>query len=177
LLDPPPPKDSIDDADLIPEATAGLFSLLTFQWMAAIMALGFARPLEAPDLYRLQDDRSAGIIADKFVKSFSARLENASEYNARLASGEIKPSIRQRVWWTLRGNRKELEKYWREKGGKKKASLVLAMNDSMKWWFWSAGICKVIGDTAQVTSPLIVKVSLSCRHPRSGLISARAVAN
>jgi hypothetical protein len=178
LLDPPPPKDSVDDADLIPEATAGLFSLLTFQWMAAIMALGYARPLEAPDLYRLQDYRSAGVIADKLVKSFDARLERASEYNSRLANGEIEPSIRQRIWWTLRGDRQGREERWREKDGKKKASLALAMNDSIKWWFWSAGVCKVTADTAQVTSPLIVKVgSFACNHHRPWLTSARAVAN
>ncbi|KAG7096565.1 hypothetical protein E1B28_003986 [Marasmius oreades] len=31
------------------------------------------------------------------------------------------------------------------------------MNDSVKWWFWSGGLFKVLGDTAQITSPLLVK--------------------
>jgi hypothetical protein len=91
------------------------------------------------------------------LASFEARRKKADAYNARLASGEEKPGWRT-VWWMLRGNRKEREKRWRDVDGKKKASLVWAMNDSVKWWFWSAGILKVVGDTAQVTSPLVVKV-------------------
>jgi hypothetical protein len=36
---------------------------------------------------------------------------------------------------------------WQEKGQ------LGAMNDSVKWWFWSSGILKVLNDTAPVTSP------------------------
>lgn len=138
--------------------TAGWFSLLTFSWLNPLMGLGYARPLEAPDLYKLQEHRSSSIIADKITASFEARVKAADEYNARLASGEVKPSLRQRVIWTLKRNRADREKRWREVDGKKKPSLVYAMNDSVKWWFWSSGLLKVIGDTAQVTSPLVVKV-------------------
>ena len=127
--------------------------------MTPILSLGYARPLEAPDLYKLPDSRSAAFIANKIVTSFEARQEKANSYNTRLANGEVKPGWRA-IWWSIRGNRNEREKHWREVSGKKKASLAYAMNDSVKWWFWSAGIMKVIGDTAQVTSPLLVKVSL-----------------
>jgi len=46
---------------------------------------------------------------------------------------------------------------WVEKDGRKQPSLTLAINDSIKWWFWSGGIMKVVSDTAQGTSPLVVK--------------------
>lgn len=62
----------------------------------------------------------------------------------------------------MSGDRQEKERLWREKDGKKKASLTWAINDSVKYWFWSAGALKVLGDTAQVTSPLLVKVSDDC---------------
>ncbi len=94
--------------------TAGWFSLLTFSWMNSLMTLGYARPLEASDLWKLQDHRSAGVISESILNSFDARRKKADDYNVRLANGEIKPPLR----------------------------LVL----------------KVIGDTAQVTSPLILKV-------------------
>jgi hypothetical protein len=142
---------------MIPEVGAGWLSSLTFNWITALLSLGYARPLEVPDLYKLQDNRSATYISEKILASFEARRKKADAYNARLASGEIKPGLRA-IWWMLRGNRAEKEKQWREVGGKKKASLVYAMNDSVKWWFWSGGILKVVGDTAQVTSPLVVKV-------------------
>jgi hypothetical protein len=154
---PPVSKDSLDEASIIPEAIAGWFSLVTFGWMTPLMSLGYARTLQPPDLYKLQDHRSAAYIADRIDASYEARKKKADAYNARLANREIGPGWRA-IWWTIRGNRQEKENQWREVTGRKKASLAYAMNDSIKWWFWSAGILKVIGDTAQVTTPLLVKV-------------------
>ncbi len=153
-----PPRPSLEDADLSPEAHASWFSRLTFNWVTPILSLGYARPLEAPDLYKLQDDFHAAYIGDKITESFERRHKAASEYNERLLNGEIKPSLHKRFYWTLRGERAVREKHWRENGGQKRASLILAMNDSVKWWFWTGGVAKVISDTAQVTSPLLVKV-------------------
>ncbi|PFH53092.1 hypothetical protein AMATHDRAFT_73621 [Amanita thiersii Skay4041] len=153
---PPPPRPSIDDALPIPEATANFFSALTFNWITPLMTLGYARPLEASDLYKLQDNRSAARIAALINASFDRRTKEAAEYNTRLANGEISPGLKG-IWWSLRGNREKREKQWREVDGKKRASLIWAMNDSVKWWFWSGGILKIVGDTAQVTSPLLVK--------------------
>lgn len=154
---PLPPAKSLDDSLLIPEATANFFSLVTFQWITPLLDLGYARPLEAPDLWKLQKDRGAAIVADKITASFTRRLKEADEYNQKLANGEIKPGLKG-VWWSIRGNRAAKELEWRQKTGRKKASLVWALNDSVAWWFWSAGLLKVVGDTAQVTSPLVVKV-------------------
>jgi len=156
--EPPPAKTSVHDAVMSPEVTAGWFSILTFQWVTPLLALGYARPLEAPDLYRLSDDRAASEIGNTILASFERRSLKAAAYNARLISGEVKPGWRV-AYWTLRGGREKREKRWREVDGRQRASLIYAMNDSVKWWFWSAGILKVISDTAQVTSPLIVKVS------------------
>jgi hypothetical protein len=157
-LDPPPPKESIDDADYIPEMTAGWFNLLTFGWMNSLMALGYARPLEASDLWKLQEHRSSEVVANAILDSFEARRKKADEYNTRLANGEVKPPLRLRLMSALRGNGEERLRQWIEKDGRKQPSLTLAINDSVKWWFWSGGMLKVAGDTAQVTSPLILKV-------------------
>lgn len=155
----PLPAYSLDDAPLSPEANAGIISLITFQWLSPLLSLGYTRPLEAVDLWKLQPDRSAAHIADTILKSFDRRVQEAEEYNERLASGQINPGLKG-LWWMITGNRKEREVEWRTQTGKKKASLVWAMNDSVKWWFWSAGLFKLVGDTAQVTSPLVMKVSL-----------------
>ncbi|KAH9043416.1 ABC transporter [Lactarius hengduanensis] len=156
-LDPPPPKESTDDADYIPEMTAGWFSLLTFGWMNSLMTLGYARPLEAPDLWKLQEHRSSEVIANAILDSFEARRKKADEYNTRLSNGEIKPPLKLRLMSALRGDSEERLRQWMEKDGRKQPSLTLAINDSVKWWFWSSGILKVAGDTAQVTNPLILK--------------------
>jgi len=172
---PPPPKASLDDADIIPEANANWLSLLTFEWIAPLMRLGYSRPLEATDLYKLQDDRSSGVVAENIIRSFEERQRKAAEYNSRLANGEISPGLKG-VWWSIRGRRQEREKEWREKTGKKKASLTLAVNDSVFWFFWSAGILRLFADVALITSPLLVKV-LPFSSPRptepSILISIR----
>ena len=154
---PEPPKQSLDDACIIPEATAGLLSLITFEWMTPLLGLGYARPLEATDLYKLQSERGAAYIANKITKSFAQQVKIANEYNEKLANGKIKPGLRA-LWWMAQGNREAKEKRWRNETGKKKASLVWAMNDSVKWWFWSAGLLKIVGDTTQLTSPLLAKV-------------------
>jgi hypothetical protein len=65
--------------------------------------------------------------------------------------------VHRRIWWRLRGGYDEREQKWRE-STKRKPSLTMALNASIFWWFWSGGILKVIADSAQVTSPLLVKV-------------------
>jgi hypothetical protein len=177
---PEPPKQSLDDAWIIPEATANLFSLITFSWITSLLGLGYARPLEATDLYKLQSERGAAYIADQITESFARRMKIANEYNEKLANGEIKPGLKA-LWWTILGNREAKEKKWRDETGRKKASIVMAMNDSVKWWFWSAGIFKVAGDTAQITSPLVVKVRFYCfplPHPLINIfVRSKAIIN
>ena len=149
-----------DASRMIPEASAGFFSLLWFSWITPILVLGYARPLEARDLYKLQDDRASARIANIILESFERRRKEVQEYNVKLERGEIKPGLRV-IWWTICGNRARREKAWRETDGKRRASLVLAMNDSVKWFFWTGGFLQVISDAAQVVSPLIVKVGLA----------------
>ncbi|PPQ72540.1 hypothetical protein CVT26_004018 [Gymnopilus dilepis] len=156
----PLPKYSVDEAPLIPEANAGVLSLITFQWLSSLLSLGYARPLEAVDLWKLQPDRSAAHISQSILQSFDRRVKEADEYNERLAQGQINPGLKG-IWWSITGKRNEKEAEWKNKTGKKKASLVWAMNDSVKWWFWSAGLFKLVGDTAQVTSPLVMKAIIT----------------
>ena len=121
------------------------------------MRLGYSRPLEATDLYKLQDDRASGALAEKIIRSFEERQRKAEEYNTRLANGEISPGLKG-IWWSIRGQRQQREREWREKTGKKKPSLAKAANDGVFWLFWSGGIMRLISDVSLVTSPLLVKV-------------------
>ena len=121
------------------------------------MRLGYSRPLEATDLFKLQDDRASGALAEKIIRSFEERRRKAEEYNTRLANGEISPGLKG-IWWSIRGQRQQREKEWREKTGKKKPSLAKAANDGVFWLFWSGGIMRLISDVSLVTSPLLVKV-------------------
>jgi len=129
--------------------------------MDPLLSLGYARPLEATDLWRLEPHRGGAEVAKLITESFERRHKAANEYNERLANGQTGPGLKG-VWWSLTGKREEKEREWRETSGKRKANLALALNDSVKWWFWSAGLLKLVGDTAQVTSPLVMKVFTTC---------------
>jgi hypothetical protein len=111
---------------LSPELTASFLNLLLFGWITPLLGLGYARPLEATDLYKLGEKRSSAYIAERITASFDRRHKAATEYNIRLANGEINPGWRA-IWWSLRGNRGKREKQWREVDGKQRASLVWAM--------------------------------------------------
>lgn len=108
-------------------------------------------------------------------KAWARRVKEAADWNARLAGGDIQPSIWKQVKWLAQASasgrrgfkqrRKHLEQHWRDVEGKKEASLAWALNDTFGASFWLGGIFKVFGDTSQLMGPLIVKVcGLSLDH-------------
>lgn len=122
----PPPK-SLDDAPLIPLTTANIFSRITFQWIQPLLNLGYARPVEAADLWKMDESRSAQNFAKRIDESFERRVREAEEYNARLDRGEIRAPLRKRIWWTLKGKRAQMEEQWQKKDGRKRANLAFAI--------------------------------------------------
>ncbi|KAH8167726.1 hypothetical protein CIB48_g493 [Xylaria polymorpha] len=69
---PPVPKEKQESR----EATAGFFSKLTFQWMAPLMTVGYKRPLEQGDLWKVNPKRSADVMAGKCSEAFERRMKN-----------------------------------------------------------------------------------------------------
>ncbi|KAJ4370691.1 ATP-binding cassette transporter yor1 [Neocucurbitaria cava] len=66
---PPVPKQR----DVCPEYTASLPSRLTWQWMHPLMAVGYKRPLEKNDIWAVNPDRSADVLATRLEAAFKAR--------------------------------------------------------------------------------------------------------
>lgn len=62
------------------EYSAGLLSRLTWQWMAPIMHVGYQRPLEMNDIWLVNPDRQAGLLANKLGPSFKRRAANGDRY-------------------------------------------------------------------------------------------------
>lgn len=160
----PPPPESADDAHLIPEVGASWWSYITFSWMTSILAIGYARPLEITDLYKLDDQHSAQFYADKVVKAFERRKEIADAYNQSLDGDEALPPLYLSMWWTIRGNKEERAKEWRRTVQRKVPSLAWACNDAVAWYFGFGGLCRLLADVGTMTSPLLVKVGLSSGH-------------
>ncbi|KAE8210857.1 hypothetical protein CF327_g5323 [Tilletia walkeri] len=98
---PPAPPASMDDAPEIPLAKANIFSVFTYSWMTPIMMLGYRRALEKEDLWKLDPSRSAEVVSTQFAENWERRVARAKEYNAKLESGAIRPSVARRSKWAM----------------------------------------------------------------------------
>lgn len=182
------------------------------QWVTPLMVLGYQRPLQATDLWKVSStsskgqtrtdqkllapqmdpSREAGPLSDKFLSAFNARRLKAEAYNARLDDpiNPIRPSRWKRANWHLKaalftklpadvakfgkksaglggddsdekatgreGRYEAYEYAWRRHTGRKRGSVVWSLNDVLTG-FWVAGLYKVVGDTAQMMTPLVTK--------------------
>ena len=73
---PPIPKHRT----VSPEYKASILSLSTFQWMAPLMSTGYQRPLELNDIWLVNPDRSADVLAEKLNSAFQRRLDRGEQY-------------------------------------------------------------------------------------------------
>ncbi|KAG8929770.1 hypothetical protein FRC02_005083 [Tulasnella sp. 418] len=154
-----PPPCSLEQAPIIPETSASIFSQLTINWITPIITLGYGRPLQATDLWKMDPDREAAVFSRRIDESFQSRLQSAGEYNDKVKHGDIPPPLSKRLlWMVLPGpSLAERTEQWRENHSYIKPSLALALNDSVKWWFWTAGAYKIIGDLATFASPILIR--------------------
>lgn len=68
---PPVPKERLPSR----EYKASFFSMLTFQWMAPLMSVGYQRPLELNDIWTVNPDRSVVVLQEKLLSSFRRRKD------------------------------------------------------------------------------------------------------
>ncbi|KAG2129053.1 ABC protein [Suillus bovinus] len=187
--DPPPPAPpSLEDAALTPLVNASIFSQLTYSWVTDIMILGYQRTLQAPDLYKMDPSRESTVLAAKLEAAWQRRVNTAADWNARLESGELVPSLFKRTSWALlaisSNDQKQgttwferytaFQNHWRESEGRKEASLTWALNDAFRGMFWIGGIFKacVLGDTAQLMGPIVLREIIVFAQERSAAIIA-----
>ena len=105
----------------------------------------------------MDEPRQAVYLADKFQKAYDRRRRAAQEYNKRLDAGEIRPSLSRRALWACtRGSTDEKREVWLRKK-RRKAKIVWCLTETVGLFFWGGGISKVVGDMAQLCSPLVSK--------------------
>ncbi|OCF34538.1 hypothetical protein I316_03579 [Kwoniella heveanensis BCC8398] len=176
---PPPPKRTLDEAELIPLAYVSILSKLTFEWVTPIMVKGYQRPLQATDLWKLDESREAEHLSERFLEALAKRQKAAEEWNKQLPSHP--PSVIRKLKWSTKAmikrklpdnyssygkdgsyaeRRKTLEQEWRRRSGRKRASVAWALNDVMTG-FWAGGLFKVFGDTSQLMTPLLIKALIN----------------
>lgn len=154
---PPPAPLSLEEATLIPEVNARWYDLAWFSWVEPMLSLGAARPLQPTDMWRLDPNRSSEIISRDIAKNYYARKKKCEAYNERLADPSTPLPRSRRVLFSVLPNREKREQEYRTKGGRKKPSLAMALSDTFGWFFWSAGLFKIIGDTASAVTPILLR--------------------
>lgn len=189
---PKPPPSSLDDAPIIPLATCSWLSELLYLWINPMMTLGYQRPLQgelwraelsiaaeifgrnssATDLWKMDEKRTAAVLAKKFQAAYDKRQAAANAYNSRLDAGEIKPGIFRRTYWALsRGKKDKRYQHWRE-SKRQKASVFWTMSSVVGAFFWVGGFAKIIGDTAQLMGPLVSRDLIRFAQERAAAHSA-----
>ena len=159
----PPPRIVLDDTQLplTPEATANWLSLITFGWLGDLLSLGYARPLEKSDLYRLPPSRDPAKYAARIERAFQRRKTLADKINAKIDNRELKPPLRLRLVWALTGNSAGKYDIWIANHPRAEPSLVRALNDAVFWWLWVGGVLKLLADVGTVCAPLLIRVSVT----------------
>lgn len=104
--------------------------------------------------------RESGHLADLFEANFARRRQIIDDWNASLDNGLYKPSSFQRLRWRINSSLGI-----GQADGRRSHGLALALSDTFAWEFWSAGLFKIVGDAAQVTSPLVTKEASSSFPP------------
>ncbi|CAK7199523.1 hypothetical protein SEUCBS139899_002203 [Sporothrix eucalyptigena] len=120
-----------------PEARAGILSMLTFNWLGTLLRTGYSRPLQADDLYDLSDNCLAVDHAERLEKAWAARLE---------ANSKRKPAGRWLAW----------RPFWARRNSNATV-LALALNDVCFKRFWIGGLLRMLGDSTQMLSPLLIR--------------------
>jgi ATP-binding cassette subfamily C (CFTR/MRP) protein 1 len=155
-----PPLLSVEHGPELPDTSASFFSRITFQWIQPLISLGYHQQLKPSDLWTLDEPRTAHVLSEALIENFRSRQRKAEAWNARLDSGDFKPSFFRRAWWKVRPMGRS--------DGRQDASLTWALSDTFFWRFWTAGIIKLVADILQTTAPLVSKriIDLAPKHTK-----------
>lgn len=141
---------------MLPVVHANFVSEWTYHWIQPLLLVGYQRPLQPTDLWKLPEELEAGPLADALMDNFNRRRKNVEDWNKAIDDGSFKPSALRRTWWRAQ------KAMGRGDGtGKRKIGLAMALSDTFRWRFWSSGFIKVIGDTAQVRAPCLHQLSFA----------------
>lgn len=141
----------------MPVATANVFNKWTFSWIQPLMIVGSKRTLVDRDLWALPDNMRAEHLSDTLMANFDRRRAAVEKWNKELEDGTYKPSAVRKLWWKV--EKRVLG--FGDGTGKRKVGIAMALSDTFFYTFWSGGVIKVIGDTSQVTSPLVLKALIN----------------
>ncbi|KAH9920031.1 multidrug resistance-associated ABC transporter [Epithele typhae] len=155
---PPPAPPVFANGKLVPE-TSNPFSRLFFSWLGPFLAVGFSRPLQQEDFWRLPDYRLTGDLTERAERSFYQRCRPeerpafirvpATESNTEeKLDGDTVPEKLPEV--TTSGKPKKYD-----------SNLALALHNVFWVEWWTAGVFKLVADTLNTCTPLVNQLLLT----------------
>ncbi|KAF8530160.1 ABC protein [Hysterangium stoloniferum] len=160
---------SFDAVDVMPLNEASLWSVLTFAWITPLMTLGYQRPLQATDLWKMDSTREVCGLVKLLDASWARRVDQAKEWNAKVKVGKIRPTWTKKSFWAAKALTGIFREGWQAKytiyidrWSHREANLAWALNDTLGWQFWIGGtFFSVFGDTVQLMGPLLAKAIIN----------------
>ncbi|KAK0199743.1 multidrug resistance-associated ABC transporter [Desarmillaria ectypa] len=161
-LHPPPSPPAFAGDHVLPEENVTIFSRLIFQWLGPFLDVGFSRPLEKEDLWRLPQKHTTSSVTDEVEINFYSRCP--PEQRPFPLRHKLPNDVEDRQ--SSKESLNDAEKAapdTRKKSTQTKydSSLTKALHRTFLVRFWSAGICKLVGDTLKTTTPLVTKILLT----------------
>lgn len=126
-----------------------------------MMALGSARTLQPTDMWKMDEKRSARVMAAQLMSAYERRTEEAKVYNERLLDPSTPLPRSRRILYSVLPHREKREHDYRTKWGKKKASLSWSLNDTFGRYFWWGAFFKLFSDCATACTPLVIRAIIS----------------
>ncbi|KAK0186449.1 multidrug resistance-associated ABC transporter [Armillaria mellea] len=162
-LHPPPAPPGFAGDHVLPEESAGHLSRLIFQWLGPFLTVGFSRPLEKEDLWRLPQKHTTGSITDDVEINFYSRCppeQRPVHLRHKLPNDVEDLQVLQGIVKLMMKKSHPIPKRCQRRT-KYDSSLTKALHRTFLIRFWAGGFCKLAGDTLKTTTPLVTKLLLT----------------
>ncbi|EJD44567.1 ATP-dependent bile acid permease [Auricularia subglabra TFB-10046 SS5] len=161
LWRPEPAPPAFGEGIIMPDTRANIFSLVSFSWLTPLLSVGWSRPLDANDLWDMDERRSARRVADALEAQFYERCPpfkrpqqfRPPEY--RSAPPVTAASSDEHVAEKAPGKTEEKPKK------KFDMSLLWSINHVFFYRIWLSGLLRVVSDTLNTCTPLVSKLLIA----------------
>ncbi|KAJ7461221.1 multidrug resistance-associated ABC transporter [Mycena latifolia] len=161
---PPPAPPGFGSNQTVPKATASYLSQLAIHWLSPFLDVGFSRPLEKDDLWKLPDSQLTEATTNALEANFYSRCppqQRPSTFRAKSSASVTGAagSIREK---DSEGGASKSKRFWDRKPKKQYDSLLfLAIHRTFMFDIWTGAILTLVAETLKTTTPLLNKVILT----------------
>ncbi|KZW01954.1 multidrug resistance-associated ABC transporter [Exidia glandulosa HHB12029] len=149
--EPAPPALAGNPPEVVPEASASLFSHLTFGWITPVLKVGYSRTLEKDDLWQLDEKRRASHVADELAFAYDrARHRSQLKRESKMSKDQQLAAVE----GAIEPDTKALD-------SSNQFDLLRALHSVYFWQFWASGFLSLLADGVMISSPLLTKEFLS----------------